>query len=46
VRSTLSVSSAPANRATSTFMPVNTELMKTMTTRKICQATPMPALAS
>ena len=25
-------------------MPVNSELMKTMTTRKICQLTPMAAL--
>ena len=30
-------------RATSTPMPVNSELMKTMTTRKICQLTPIAA---
>ena len=41
---TLSGSLAPAKRATSTAMPVNSELMKTMTTRMICQLTPMAAL--
>jgi hypothetical protein len=43
VRSTFSVSSAPAKRATSTLMPVKSEVMKTMTTMKICQATPIAA---
>jgi hypothetical protein len=45
VRFTLSSSSpAPAKRATSTLMPVNSEEMNTTTTRKICQETPMAAL--
>ena len=44
VRLTLSWSLAPAARDTSTPMPVNNELMKTMTTRKICQLTPIAAL--
>jgi hypothetical protein len=41
----LSPSSAPANRATSTLIPVKIDEMKTTTTRKICQLTPMAALA-
>ena len=44
-RLTFSGSLAPANRATSTPIPLNTELMKTMTTMMICQLTPMAALA-
>jgi hypothetical protein len=44
-RSTLSDSPAPANRATSTLMPVNSDEMNTITTRKICQLTPIAALA-
>ena len=44
VRSTLSGSPAPAKRATSTLMPVNSELMKMMTTMMSCHATPMAAL--
>ena len=36
---------APANRATSTPIPLNTELANTMTTMTICQLTPMAALA-
>ena len=42
-RSTFSWSLAPVKRATSTLMPLKMLEMKTMTTRKICQATPMPA---
>jgi hypothetical protein len=44
VRLTRSASFAPANLATSTPMPVNSELMNTITTRKICQLTPIAAL--
>ena len=43
VRFTVSESFCPVKRATSTPMPVNTEEMKTMTTRKICHDTPMAA---
>ena len=43
VRFTFSWSPCPVKRATSTPIPVNTEEMKTMTTRKICQETPMAA---
>ena len=43
---TRSVSPAPAKRAISTLMPVKTEEMNTITTRKICQLTPMAALAA
>ena len=43
MRLTLSSSPAPAKRATSTLMPVNNEEMKMMTTRMICQLTPMAA---
>ena len=39
----MSGSFAPAKRATSTPIPVNRELMKTMTTTQICQATPIAA---
>jgi hypothetical protein len=42
---TLSGWFAPAKRDTSTAIPVNSELMKTMTTMTICQLTPMAALA-
>src|SRR6185369_6090000 len=45
VRLTFSSSPAPAKRATSTLMPVNNDEMNTMTTRKICQLTPMAAFA-
>ena len=44
VRSTFSSSPAPANRATSTLMPVNSDMMKTMTTMKIWLETPIAAL--
>ena len=44
MRSTLSPSPAPAKRATSTLMPVNSDVMKTMTTRMICHDTPIAAL--
>ena len=44
VRFTLASSPAPVNRATSTLIPVNREVMKTITTRKICHATPIAAL--
>ncbi len=44
VRLTLSGSFAPAKRATSTPIPVNSEPMNTITTRKICHDTPMAAL--
>ena len=43
-RSAFSASPAPAKRATSTLMPMNSELMKMMTTMMICQATPIAAL--
>ena len=42
-RLTLSASPAPVKRATSTPMPEYNDAMKTMTTRKICQLTPMAA---
>ena len=41
---TLSGSSAPANRATSTPIPVNTDATKTITRMKIWRLTPMAAL--
>jgi hypothetical protein len=41
----LSLSPAPAKRATSTLIPVNREEMKMITTSMICQLTPMAALA-
>ena len=44
MRSTFSSSPAPAKRATSTLMPVNSDVMKTMTMMKICHATPIAAL--
>jgi hypothetical protein len=44
VRSTFSESPAPAKRETSTLIPENSDEMKTMTTRMICQLTPMAAL--
>lgn len=37
-------SPAPANRATSTPIPLNSDEMNTMTTRKIWKPTPMAAL--
>jgi hypothetical protein len=43
-RSTLSGSLAPANRATSTLMPMKSELMKMITTMMSCHATPIAAL--
>ena len=42
-RLTFSGSPAPENRATSTPIPEYSDAMKTMTTRKICQLTPMAA---
>jgi hypothetical protein len=45
VRFTFSSSPAPTKRATSTAIPENSEEMKTMTTRKIWNDTPMAALA-
>ena len=44
MRLTLSGSFWPVKRATSTPMPVKTDEMKTITTRKICHDTPMAAL--
>ena len=40
---TFSGASAPAKRATSTLMPVNSEVMKTITMMMICHATPIAA---
>ena len=40
----MSSSPAPANRATSTPIPVKTDTTKTMTRMKICELTPIAAL--
>jgi hypothetical protein len=44
VRFTFSSSPAPAKRATSTLIPVNNDVMNTITMITICHATPMAAL--
>ncbi len=44
MRSTFSGSPAPAKRATSTLIPVNSDVMNTITTIQICVATPIAAL--
>ncbi len=44
-RLTFCGSQAPVKRATSTPIPEYSDAMKTMTTRKICQLTPIAAFA-